>query len=949
MTTATSPSVSRLTGRRAELEHLVGFVDGVSDRGGALVVRGEPGIGKTSLLSEAIHRASGRGVQILTTAGVRSQGDLPYSGLQRLLAPLLGTTEQREVARSTAVVEPLEARSLELLSRLPVPQRDALQTAVGRGDTPVSNRLLVGLALLSLLSQVADERPVLCAIDDAGCLDQASAQVLTFAARRLGEERVAMLFAIGAPTEDFSGLPELVVTGLRGRDVRRLLNSVVTAPLDATVRERIVSETHGNPSMLMALSRESGFVRFWNGSAVDDRAGASSPIEDGFRRRLAELPYETQRLLLIAAADSLGDPLLLWRAASRLGVGLEAVEPAEAAGLVSVGVRVVFRHALLRPAIYRMASPEDRRVVHEALARATDPRMHPDRQAWHRAQAAPGPAEDLAAELEGWANWARERGQMAAAAAFLGRSVALTPERSERGRRAFLAADATMHSGAPSDALALLAIAKESALGEFHKAQVDLLTAQAAFMSRRGDEAPTVLLEAARRLETVDRALSREAYLDALHAAAFARRFGEGVLITEVARAARTAPVAPDPPRAVDMLLDALSLSLTEGYIAGTPALKRALDAFTSAATPPEHQLRWGNVACQAAHTVWDERWGSISRRVLELSRETGVVSVLPIALTTSCSWMLHAGALDKAAGFAEELTVVAEATGTELPPFAALAVAVWRGRESEARSLMEAARNGVARSGDGSILTYIGSMSSVLYNGQGRYADALKAAIRARTHGQDPWASRWLHELIEAAVRTGDRDRAALALEELSEMAKISGAQWAMGIEARSRALLSDGQPAERLYREAIDRLTCTEARVELARAHLLYGEWLREQNRCAEARAQLRTAHDALAAMGVEAFADRASRELSAVGESEPERTNSDLSELTPQELEIARLARDGLSNPEIGAQLFISPRTVKYHLRKVFTKLDISSRGQLDRLLPREERPEEFESVG
>jgi ATP/maltotriose-dependent transcriptional regulator MalT len=254
-----------------------------------------------------------------------------------------------------------------------------------------------------------------------------------------------------------------------------------------------------------------------------------------------------------------------------------------------------------------------------------------------------------------------------------------------------------------------------------------------------------------------------------------------------------------------------------------------------------------------------------------------------------------------------------------------------------------------VVRSGDGSILTYIEGMSSVLYNGQGRHADALEAAIRARSHAQDLWASRWLHELIEAAIRTGDRDGAAAALEELSEMATISDAQWALGIEARSRALLSDGGAAERLYREAIDRLTCTEARVELARAHLLYGEWLRRQNRRADARSELRIARDELASMGVQAFADRASRELSAIGEPGRERSNSGLSELTAQELGIAQLARDGLSNPEIGEQLFISPRTVKYHLRKVFTKLDISSRRQLEEVLPSEERCREIERVG
>ncbi len=950
--TATSPAVSPLMGRGAELERLFELVDGLSDRGGALVVRGEPGIGKTSLLAEATQRAAGNGVRVLTAAGVQSEADLSFSGLHQLLAPVLGCTDQLQPTRTTrsSAVEPLSARSLDPLDRLAVPQRDALGTAVGiRGVGPAPDRLLVSLAVLNLLSQVAEDRPLLCVVDDAAWLDRPSAQVLTFAARRLREERVGMVFATPGQAEDFTGLPELVVAGLKERDVRRLLSSVVTGPLDAPVRERIVSETRGNPLALMELSRELGVVRFPGAFVAHDWSGPPSPIEDGFRRRLTELPSETQRVLLIAAAEPLGDPLLLWRAASRLGIGLEALEPARAVRLVSVGTRVVFRHPLLRSAIYRMASPEDRRAVHAALAHATDPGTHPAQRAWHRAQASPRPSEDVAGELESAAGRARERGGMATAAAFLARAVALTPDPTERGRRAVAAAAATMDSGAPNDALALLSIAKGSPLDEFHEAQVDLLAAQAAFLVNRGEEAPTLLLEAARRLEPLDPALSREAYLDALDAAAFAGRFGEGDGITGVARAARRAPVAPEPLRAVDMLLDAFSLTLTEGYASGTPALKLALDAFTSADTPSEHQLRWGNVACHAAQTLWDERWGSISERVLRLGREAGVLSVLPIALTASCGWMLHAGDLDKAAALAEELAVVAQATETKLPPFPAIALAAWRGREAEALSLMRTARDGVAASGDGSVLTYIGWMSSVLYNGQGRHADALEAATRERSHPQGPWAPRWLHELIEAAIRTGDRESAATALRELSEMARISGTQWALGIEARSRALLSEEESADFLYREAISRLACTEARVELARAHLLYGEWLRRQNRRSEARTELRTARDALASMGVEAFAERASRALSAIGPSVRQRSTAAWSELTAQELGIARLARDGLSNPEIGAHLFISARTVKYHLRKVFTKLGISSRGELERALLREECPKELLAVG
>jgi DNA-binding CsgD family transcriptional regulator len=829
------------------------------------------------------------------------------------------------------------APMLDRLERLPGPQRDALGVAFGLSAREPPDRFLVGLAVLSLFSEVAEEQPLLCVIDDSQWLDQASAHALVFVARRLLVESVALVFATREPSEEFGGLPELVVEGLGNGEASELLASVIRGPLDDRVRERIVAETRGNPLALLELPRGLTPAELAGGFGLPDPLALPGRIEESFQRRLAPLPAETQRLLLVAAAEPVGEPVLIWHAAERLGIGAEAAEPAAEAGLVEFGARVRFRHPLVRSAVYRAASLDERQSVHRALAEATDPEVDPDRRAWHRAQATPKPDEDVAEELERSAGRAEARGGLAAAAAFLEQAAGLTLEPARRGARALAAAQAKHQAGAQDAALGLLAMAEGGPLDELQRARVDVLRAQIAFASRRGSDAPPLLLKAARRLEPLDVRLARETYLDALAAALFAGRLASDGGVLEAAQAARSAPPSPQPPRAPDLLLDGLAVLITEGYPAGAPMVTRALSAFRSENVSRDEGLRWFWLACHAAIAVWDyETWRVLSTRHVQLARDAGALTVLPIALSSRLGVHHWAGELAVAASLVEEVEAVAEATGTRVAVYGALPLAAWKGREAEASELIEATMKEVVPRGEGMGLAITEWAAALLYNGLGRYEDALAAAQRANEHPEELWSTGVLSELIEAATRSGMPVRAADALQQLSEMARASGTDWALGTEAYARALLSEDELAESLYREAIERLGRTGVRAALARARLLYGEWLRRERRRLDAREQLRTAHEMFASMGAEAFAERAARELLATGETARKRTAESGDQLTAQEAEIARLARDGLTNPEIGSQLFISPRTVEYHLHKVFGKLDISSRDQLDRVL-------------
>ena len=905
-----------MTNRRAEcgaLDRLVNAVRAGESR--ALVVRGDPGVGKTLLLDYLAGRASDAGCRVERAVGVQSEMELAFAGLHQLCARMLSGAEQ-----------------------LPVPQRDTLRTALGVAAGPAPDRFLVGLAVLSLLSEAAGDRPLICLVDDVQWLDRASAQALGFAARRLAVEAVGLVFAVREPAAELAGLPELEIGGLGDDDARALLEAALASPLDARVRDLIIAETRGNPLALLELPRGLAPAKLAGGFGLPGAAPLAGRIEDSFARQLEALPEQTRRLVLLAAADPSGDRALVWRAAGRLGIPLQAETPAAEAGLVTFGAWVRFRHPLARSAAYRSASIQARQEMHAALAEVTDPIADPDRRAWHRAQAAPGPDEEVAAELESSAGRAQARGGLAAAAAFLERSVSLTADPTRRTERSLAAAQAYLQAGAFGNALDLLAAAEAGPLDEFASARVDLLRGHAAFASGRGSDAPPLLLKAAKRLEPLNRDIARDTYLTAWIAATFAGRLAGAGHMLEVCRAAQALPPPEQPAGPLDLLLEGFALLVTDGAAAAAPALRHAVGAFASADIPVNHRLQYGQMAQGAAIALWEEDGQrAILIRQVQLARTVGALDQLPIdlvALAIDDAWR---GDFAGAVSLIAECDAVCEATGgSSVAPFAAMFLGALRGNEEEVTPLIEATLAAAEAAGQGGAVTGAHWAAAVLHNGLGRYADAMAAAEEATQDAIVYVSILVVPELVEAAARAGNTEVAADALQRLAETTQPSGNDLALGIEARCRALLSEGETAEGLYQEAIDRLGRTQLRPDLARAHLLYGEWLRRQDRRLDARQHLRTAHDMLATIGMTAFAERARRELMATGEKVRKRTVEAPNGLTAQEALIARLARDGLSNPEISAQLFISTRTVEWHLRKVFAKLGVSSRGQLRRVL-------------
>jgi DNA-binding CsgD family transcriptional regulator len=882
-----------------------------------LVIRGEPGVGKTALLDYLAEQASG--CRVVRALGVQSEMELAFAGLHQLCVPMLNR-----------------------LDRLPVPQREALQTALGLSAGPAPDRFLVGLAVLSLLSEAAGERPLICLVDDQQWLDTASAQALGFVARRLMAEPVGLVFATRDPGSELAGLPELAVEGLPEGDARTLLDSVLAGPLDARVRDQIVTETRGNPLALLELPRGLTPSQLAGGFGLAGTRPLSGRIEESFLRQIQALPSQARRLLQLAAADPSGDMSLVWRAAARLGIAVQAGAPAVDAELAEFSPRVRFRHPLIRSAAYRSASVQERREVHAVLAEVTDPLIDPDRRAWHRAEAAPAPDEEVADELERSAGRAQGRGGLAAAAAFLERAALLTPDPVRRTERLLAAARAKCDSGALDAALGLLVAVEADPLSPQQAAELERLRGQIALEQRRGSEADRLLLSAARRLQPVNADLARATYLDALVAAIWANEMAS-TSVREAAEAARTAPPGPVPPRAIDVLLNAVALRMTEGYAAAAPVLTQALDMFLAVDFSSAESDRWlwlaaGRIGQIIAMELWDfESWRALAVGQVQFARNTGALMHLAFALNYLARTHILAGELTAATRLVEEDHLIAEAAGN--PPIAdtAMMLAAWRGQEHEASELIGAvSREATARAAP-ALLSRAHYASSVLYNGLGRSAAAYDAARQAFEREPMGYGSHIVPELAEAAARTGDLKLLETALEWLSERSRATPTEWVLGIEARARALLSEGEPAERFYRESIERLSRTRVRSQLARGHLLYGEWLRRERRRGEAREPLRTAHQMLDAMGIAAFAERAARELQATGETARKRTVETAVELTAQEAQVARLARDGLSNQQIGTRLFISARTVQYHLGKVFTKLGISSRSQLAQALP------------
>ena len=877
-----------------------------------LVVRGEAGVGKTALLEYVAERASW--CRIVRIAGVESEMELAFAGLHQLCAPIL-----------------------DGLDGLPGPQRDALRVAFGfhGGDTP--DRFLVALAVLSLLADVAERQPLVCLVDDAQWLDRASAQTLAFVARRLQAERIAIVFAVREPHEvkEVTGLPELVVGGLADPDARWLLASAIPGRLDERVRDQIVAETRGNPLALLELTRGSTPAELAGGFGLPDARPLASRLEETFVQRVTALPRETQLLLLVAAAEPVGDVSLLWRAAQQLGIRGSAGRPAEDAALIDLGIRVRFRHPLVRSAVYRAASAEDRQTVHRALAGATDPQQDPDRRAWHRAHAAAGLDESVAAELERSADRARRRGGVAGAAAFLERAAELTPEPARRGARALAAAQAKLEAGSPEAAEELLGTAELTPLDELQRARLGRLRGRIVYALRRGGDAPPLLLDAAAQLERLDPAAARETYVQAIGAAMYASGLHTDPGLRKAAQAARNAPPPSQPPRSIDLILDGIAMWFTERPTIGAPPLRLAVQTFRNEALDGhEATMRWLSlypvVLLMALFALWDDdSFQALTTRAVALARDTGALTVLPVALVQLSGVHTFSGEFAAASAAVQEAEAIAAATGNADVVNGGLVLGAWRGVEPEALARIAAGIESATVRGEGMVLAIVGYCRSVLYNGLARHEAAIQGSTEHDDEGHIGWS---LAELVEAATRSGRAELAAAALPLLEERAYAADTDWALGVLARSRALMSEGEDADALYREAIQRLERTRIRVELARARLLYGEWLRREGRRVDARDQLRTAHEMFSRFGAEAFAERSRRELLATGETARRRSDDTREDLTPQEAQIARLAADGQTNPEIGTQLFLSPRTVEYHLRKVFPKLGISSRKEL-----------------
>lgn len=906
-----------LIGRQRECDELDRLVARVrSGRSGALVVSGEAGVGKSALLDHLSTNATG--CHVVRATGVESEMELTLAGLHQACAPFLDRIE-----------------------RIPDPQARALRIVFGLEEGDVPDRFVVGLATLSLLAEAARERPVVCMVDDAQWLDRPSLQVLAFVARRLVADSVALVFAVrDASTEpELASLPGIMVEGLRDADARALLRVVVAGLVDEQVRDRIVAETRGNPLALVELTRGLGAAQLAGGIGTTDGRAVPGRVEARFLRRLEALPPDARRLLVLAAAEPSGDPILLWRAAERLGISATTADEVQTDGLLTIGARVVFRHPLARSAAYRSAPAAERRAVHVALGEVTDRDVDPDRWAWHLAAATPGPDDAVARELERCAERAEARGGLAAGAAFQRRAVAVTRDPALRAARALRAAQASLAAGDFDATHDLLTVAGAGPLSDLQRAQVDLVRADAAFSRSRGGDGPTLLLRAAAALEPLDPVLARRTYLDAWSAALFAGSMAApGAGQEDVAHRALAAPAPTHLTAPFDLLLQGFALAMTRGRRAAVPVLERCAAAFVGNDASLEEVLRWGWLATAAAAMVWDyDACLAISSQGVRVARDNGALTVLAVSLNVHAQAVCLGGDLGAAAILVNEAAAVTDATGSQVAAYGGLVLAGMRGREDEALELVDATVRQASAWGQGTAVQYARWATAILYNGSGRHEDALRAAQAAAAETRQLFVSPWsASEAVEAAAALGARDAALDALAQLTEVTGAAGTEWARGVGARARALVSHGDAAERLFREAIERLGRTRVRPELARAHLLYGEWLARADRAGEAGPHLRTAHDLFVACRMEAFEARARQGLTESGVRVRDRQADALEGLTSQEAEIARLAADGRSNPEIGAQLFVSPRTVEWHLHKVFLKLGIASRRELSEAL-------------
>jgi DNA-binding CsgD family transcriptional regulator len=898
---------------RQELKHL--FAAARRGMSGVLVVRGDAGIGKTALFDDVF--ASETSVHATRVSGFEAEIELGFAGLQRLLLPW--ETE---------------------LPRLPRPQRAALESAFGQSEGAPADRFLVGLATLTLLAGAASANgPLSCLIDDAQWLDRESLEVLSFVGRRLYAEGIVLLFGLRDPVDHpfpLDGLPEMPLVGLVDEAARELLRASAPGPLDSRTVSRIVTETEGNPLAIVELVGELSTEELAVGGLLPEILSVHSRLESHFLRQLRELPAGAQTLMLIASAESTGDRDLIWRVACQLGVLREDADEVEANGLLELRQHVSFRHPLIRSAVYGGASKAERRTVHTALAEATDSRTDPDRKAWHRGLATYLPDEGVAAELERSAERQRRSGGSAAVAKFLVLAADLTPDHKDQARRRLRAAEAALTAGAPGQSRALLDETIPHLQDPLLRAQALRLDGALRAFTVPG-EIPMILLTAARALRPLDAQLARDVLLEALTATLVSAQLTRTTSQLEIAREALAAPPRTEPEQAIgDLMLEGLGTRIATGFAEGVPILRQAIEMLGADGMESAGFQRWVVLASNAAADMWDcEGYRDIADRLEPIERDRGNLDALRITLGSRAHCEMWAGRFSLAEAIHTEASSIAVALGADPGIWELLKTELyaWQGRERETREAVTLMTGSLVEDVGAGVVVNLARIASVIIDlSHGRYDRALAVACDLYDDDSLPQGNQVLPEMVEAGVRSGDRAAAEKAMTRLEERATASGTPWALGLLARSKALLASDSESEDLYRRAIAHLETTYVATDLARAHLLYGEWLRRQKRRVDARGSLRTAHDMFEAMGAEGFVERAGIELRATGERARKRTIETSQQLTPQEEQIARLAAAHATNLEIATQLFISGSTADYHLRKVFRKLGVTSRWQL-----------------
>jgi DNA-binding CsgD family transcriptional regulator len=907
----------KLVGREAERARLQCLLEkarkGLS---AAMVVRGVAGIGKTTLVDDLGQSAAG--FRTLRIAGIESELELPYAALHALLLP-----------------------HLERADRLPGPQRDAIGTAFGLVSGPAPNPFLVGMATLTLLADVAQSAPLLCTVDDAQWLDQASAQVLAFVARRILADQIVVVLCVRDPVaggDRFEGLPELYLGSLGEPESLALLVERV-GRIDRRVAQRVLSASGGNPLALIEFAGELSPAQLVGDSLVDEPLSLSARLEAAFARRVQALPASAQTVLLLASACTSGEPWRLWQAAAALGIHPDEALESELAEYLSLDEPIGFRHPLVRSAIYGSATPSQRRQVHQALAQVTDHVSDADRWAGHLAAAAPHPDERVAAEVERAAGRAHARGGYPAEATLLVRASRLTPDPARAAARSLAGAEAALLGGDAPRALAILGDAEGSLSTPWLRAESLRVRAGSLAAVGRLAEAPYAFATAAKALEPLDPRAARVAWVGAVSSVVFTGGRAQDITTEEIALGGLAAPFAPgDRPTVDDRLLEAFAVRFTAGYVPAAPMLRDVLTEMSAADHPSDTFPGQTLLVMLAAQDLWDAGLAElVLRRLVRRQRDESALLALHFAyivLQRNATWAGRLGAAATHGAAAAEIE--AALGGHTFPDVAGLETAALRGDEAAVRARADELRAIADLTGIDQLVVASQLGCSVVAVGRGHYGEAMAAGRSVFDEDPVGYGTQVLPDLVEAAARAGDAGLAIAALERLTERAETSGTPWALGLLNRSQGVSSAGPAADAHFVAAVDFLGRAAQPLDLARAHLLYGEHLRRDRRPAEARDHLQQAYDMFATMGIDGFIDRTGSELQAAGGQVRPRTRTIPTRLTPQEAHVARLAASGATNREIAAETYISQATVAYHLTKAYRKLQVSSRRQLARAL-------------